>query len=372
MMTKNIKVLFCSPMENAGGISMWTRHLLDFYNSSIDKTVVLKWFYPKLQKKEVMADTHFFLRLIIGLMNYIPFIKNLILEFRKESYNVVHFSSSASISLLKDLLALYISRRFGVKTVIHFHFGRIPEIFSKGGWEKILISQVISKADAVIVLDKYSFDTLEKEGYENIYKLPNPISNILLEYIDRIKVERKNGELLFVGHLVESKGIFELIEACNGLSNIHLTFIGKGSEEITHALREKAGKVNNLTIDLVGVVPIYSVVEYMKSCSVFVLPTYTEGFPNVIIESMACGCPIVTTDVGAIPEMLDIESGNSHGICVKPRQVDELREAIKYMLNNKEYAVYCGENAKKRVEKLYSLPIVWAKLTDIWKSIVNQ
>ena len=107
----------------------------------------------------------------------------------------------------------------------------------------------------------------------------------------------------------------------------------------------------------------------MLSAAVFVLPTYTEGFPNVILESMACRCPIVTTNVGAIPEMLDIDSDDRCGICVTPRNVNELKEAIVTMLTSAETADMYAENARTRVMSTYSMPQVSNALLEIWKQI---
>ena len=113
-------------------------------------------------------------------------------------------------------------------------------------------------------------------------------------------------------------------------------------------------------------------VNGLEAVDAFLMTSFTEGSPQVVKEAMACGCPIVTTDVGAIPEMLDINNGANYGICVKPKQVSELRDAIKVMLENKEYASSCGEKARLRVQNLYSMPIVWNKLCSIWKETSDK
>ena len=104
----------------------------------------------------------------------------------------------------------------------------------------------------------------------------------------------------------------------------------------------------------------------MKSCGIFVLPSYSEGFPNVILESMACGCPIVATSVGAIPEMLAIGSENPCGICVHQQNVGELRKAIVELLENPLKAAEFSANARKRVYEQYAISKVWEQLVEIW------
>ena len=66
--------------------------------------------------------------------------------------------------------------------------------------------------------------------------------------------------------------------------------------------------------------------------------------------------------------MLDFDNGNKYGLCVKPQNTYELKEAISLMLNNKEYSTSCSENVKKRVKEMYSMPIIWEQMCKIWSN----
>lgn len=366
-----LNVLLCSPFgDGVGGISRWTSHILNYY-STIKSNINLTHFYSN--GKMVYANTPFFSRVFTGIYSYIPILRALSKEIIKNKISVVHFTSSASFGLIRDLWALRIARRKSAKSVIHFRFGRIPDIFKQKGWEYILIKRVVLKADRVIVIDKLSYDTLINYGYTNIVLLPNPLSPKVSEYIANNKaIERENRKILFAGHVITSKGVFELVEACKAISNIKVKMIGYVTEDMKKELYKRGGEKSNEWLDIAGEQDFETTIKEMLSAGVFVLPTYTEGFPNVIIESMACGCPIVTTIVGAIPEMLDIENGNNNGICIEPKNVSQLKEAILKMLDDREFALQCGLNAKKRVNELYSMPKIWKQLEDIWFSIARN
>lgn len=362
------KVLLSSPFGGkVGGIQRWTSHILKYYDNH-RTDVELKQFYPT-SKHGVYQNTSLIVRLYLGATKYIPYLRGLKKELSLKKYDVVHFVSSASISLIRDIFSLRIARRRGVKTIIHFHFGRIPELYDKQNWEQKLLHRVINLADKVVVIDESSYDTLSKQGYNNIELLPNPLTPQVADIIrENNHIEKEERKIVFAGHVVRTKGVFELVEACKEIKDIKLKMIGYVTDDIKAEIIEVAGENNESWLEIAGEQTFENTIKEMLSAGVFVLPTYTEGFPNVIIESMACACPIVTTDVGAIPEMLDIINGYKHGVCVEPKNVDALREAILKMLDDREYALECGRNAQKRVNDLYSMPKVWSQLETIWLS----
>lgn len=366
-----IKVLFCTPLGGVGGgISRWAGHLMNYYKTRGNTNVQIEPF--PMNRYRLIVKISIWKRIIYGLLDYWRIYCALGKKLKRDHYNIVHLATSASISLFKDILILRRSRANGIKTIIHFHFGRIPDIFLKKNWEWHMLRLSIRLADRVVVIDQTSYDTLIAAGYKHVVYIPNPLAPDVTSFVEKYmdKCPRYANMLLFAGHVVKTKGVYELVVASRDIPGIKLKIMGAVSTDVKNELQSLATKDNDCSwLEICGERPYEEILEAMMTCSVFVLPTYTEGFPNVILESMACGCPIVTTDVGAIPEMLDIKNGFNYGICVTPRDVPQLRAAILKMLNDTKYALQCGNNAQKRVYDCYSIPMVWNKLMSVWEEV---
>lgn len=364
---EKMKVLLCSPKNGTGGIASWTNHILNYY-SNLDQPDINLRLLSMDRKIYVKEGERSSRRLYYGFVEYSEIIKNICNETKANHYNMVHLVSSASLSLLKDIVILRKMKRRKIETAVHFRFGRIPKLFQHPNWETRLLKKVIKLTKRVIVIDEASYNTLKQQGYNNIYYLPNPVSTAIQPIIDNNPdIERKPRTLLFAGHVIKTKGVFELIEACKQIPDIKLKMIGLVNPDVKKLIDEQVKPDAESWLSMPGNLPFEDVIKEMLSCSVFVLPTYTEGFPNVILESMACGCSIVTTPVGAIPEMLDIHGEEQCGVCVEVKDVDGLRDAIQEMLDNPEYAASMGAKAQKRVNEMYAMPVVWKRLVEIWK-----
>lgn len=364
------KVLFCTPFNfsNGGGIPRCSRHIFDYYQKSGGDDVCLQ-ILPMDRKHYVSENDSLLKRIYSGASEYLGIIKDIRKKVKEEHWDIVHIASSASLSLIKDLLCVKMLRKMKVASIIHFHFGRIPEVIIKDGWEWRMIKKVAKKVTRIIVIDQSSYDALLLHGIVNVDYLPNPLSPVTESLSNKYgSLSRKDKTVLFVGHVIKTKGIFELIEACGELPDVKLKVLGLGNESVVKELQGLANKCReDGWVEFTGNLPAEDVIREMCQCAVFALPTYTEGFPNVILESMVCACPIVTTNVGAIPEMLDVQNGEKYGICVTPQNVEELKSAISRMLTDMDYAKSCGENAQKRVKEMYSMPVIWKRMCEIWE-----
>ena len=367
-----MKVLFATPYKasSVGGISKWSEHIVDFSDSIKDPTIEID--ILPMNRGVFIATISKPIRLFKGLQEYTSFICKAHKLFQKEEYDVMHICTSASISLMKDLMMLRLAKKHHVPTVLHFHFGRIPNLARKKNWEWKMICYAIRRSTISITIDNNSYQTLKVACFDNIKYLPNPLAPSVISYINKhaYLTRRESRMILFVGHCVRNKGVYELVNACKDIPNIQLVLLGRITDRVKEDLQEIAN--NGDWLKLLGERPFEDVLQLMLSCGVFTLPSYSEGFPNVILESMACGCAIISTNVGAIPEMLDVDNDERCGICVNPKDVKGLRLSITYLINNPDLATSLGIKAKQRVLVNYSMEKIWKDLVSFWDEASTQ
>jgi glycosyltransferase involved in cell wall biosynthesis len=133
--------------------------------------------------------------------------------------------------------------------------------------------------------------------------------------------------ILYVGRLVAAKGLRELLDAWIPLAEqdtqLHLAFVGEGGlgDELARAAKSSAMGERIL---MPGAALPARVATWMQACDVFCLPSHSEGYPNVLVEALACGRPVVATAVGGILEIVDA----SNGLLVPVGDVLKLRDAL--------------------------------------------
>lgn len=368
-----MRVLLCSPYEEGkeivfGGITIWTRNITNYYKSITTDSVQIA-IQPFDRITFVSHKISKIKRCYYGIKEYYVAIKKAKKTLQKDRYDIIHLNSSASISLFKDLWMIYIAHKYHTKIAIHFHFGRIPEIRKKNNWEWRMTKFVLKNADSVILMDFKSYYVLKKTGYSNISYLPNPLAKSIQNQIktESTAINKIPRTILFVGHVIKTKGVLELAEATKGLDYVSLRIVGRCTDEMK---KELLSINSNMT--LLGEITHDNVIKEMLASDIFVLPSYTEGFPNVILESMASGCAIIGTSVGAMPEMLDCTSTSPCGIIVPPQNIEKLHSAIKELLGDVKLRNRLRINAIKRVNEMYSVEVVWNHLNIIWKNILNK
>lgn len=359
------KILFCSPTSSVGGISQWSNKIINFFNAKIDNVKIYPC-YPEIKDKKTTGNLSFISRLKRGIFLYFPFLSLINKEIKSANYDILHISSSGGFGFFRDLMILKIAKKHGIKTVFHFHFGRMPEILSNNTIESKLFKHCAKYIDKFVAIDTPTFNSLIENNYSKSYYLPNPLSEDISSLVNSTLTSPQENLIVYVGHVLKTKGINELVEACKNIPDIKLRIIGPYEDVYFNELKELAGENNDEWLEFLGSLPIEEVIRHMKESIVFTLPSYTEGFPNVIIESMACGCTIISTPVGAIPEMLNIEN-DPCGIIVPTKDSNALETAIRKVIENPENYKSLGGKAQKRVNEVYSIEKICRQLLEIWE-----
>lgn len=156
----------------------------------------------------------------------------------------------------------------------------------------------------------------------------------------------KKFNLLFIGNLIKTKGVFELLTAAKKLSDekidFELSIIGKGPEESNLASYIAENNLNE-SIKLIGGVPHELLDQWFSKSHALILPSYREGVPNVIMEALATGTPVVATSVGGIPEVINNEA---NGILLEDYQPNTIYQGIMSLMNE----AWSSEDILKSVE----------------------
>ena len=169
--------------------------------------------------------------------------------------------------------------------------------------------------------------------------------------------------LLFVGRIAPVKGLRVLLEALadlDDLSGLSLTIVGDGPDRrvIEDLARPLGDKVR-----FAGYLGQTEVAEAMKAADIFVLPSFAEGVPVVLMEAFASGKPVIATQVAGVGEL--VENGES-GLIVAPGDVAGLREAIRLLATDPARWRAMGERGRTRVTAEFDVGTEAARLARLF------
>jgi glycosyltransferase involved in cell wall biosynthesis len=187
--------------------------------------------------------------------------------------------------------------------------------------------------------------------------------------IDAIKEKYQKPIILFFGRLIYYKGAEYLVEAMNSIPEAHLVVVGKG------ALRESLELMASKGINNISFIPYLSeedLVAMYHACEIFVLPSVenTEAFGIVQLEAMACGKPVISSDLPT--GVTYVNQDGVTGLVVKKRSSQELVTAIKYLLENEKIRQELGNTAKRRVESDFTVSGMVEQTLNLYNEILSK
>lgn len=349
-------ILMIGPKINMkGGISSVCSTLI---NSNIVNYINLKYISSYVDGSALMKFNAFFFGFIRALIVLI-----------KDNIDIVHIHTASRASFRRKACFYFLAKIRRKKVIIHVHGAEFMLYYSNASnIEKRIIRHVLNCADKVIALSKTWKEQLQeispRAQIEIVY---NPVNIYLFDYSNNRKQE-KFVNILFMGRLGKRKGVYDLIEIIPDIvkryENVRFLICGDGEVEKVRSIIRKNGLEK--FVEVPGWVSGEEKLEYYKKSSIYILPSYNEGLPISVLEAMSSSLPIVSTEVGGIPEA--IEDG-SNGYLIQPGDNKAFKKAIMELINSKELRQKFGENSLKRAKEKFDITVFINKLISIYNQL---
>jgi glycosyltransferase involved in cell wall biosynthesis len=331
-------------------------------------------------------------RRIIERIHYLPDEKHLLEEIRSASkkgkLNPEILSALEEWGRRTDFLRLYQAvyvglrlRERGIRRV-HAHFAGMAartafwinkffpitfsitahanDIFAPRNFE-IGLNKLVEAARAVVTETDYAAQFLRERFPERADRVQRIYNGLDLTEFDRANFASTPPLIIAVGRLIPKKGFSDLIRACSLLAERGNSFqceiIGEGP--LGNGLHEQIEALSLRDhVRLSGAKPQSEVRRRLAAANVFVLPSVIDpdggmdNLPTVIMEAMATGLPVVSTNLGGIPEMV-VE--NETGFLVQPGDVESMAHAIQKVISETSLAARLGQAGFQRAKTLFSI-----------------
>ncbi len=204
---------------------------------------------------------------------------------------------------------------------------------------------------------------------ENIFLLPNTIDCDL--FTPEPAIDSNCFRLLSIGSLARVKNFGVYIDVCDKLRNylnIRAVLVGDGPER--KSLEDKVCllQLDSKIFHFAG--RSDNVLQYYQNTDVFILSSLLEGTPNVVMEAMACGLPVVSTRVGGVDDL--IENGIT-GYLIEPgdNECEQFVQILTFLAGNSELRKKLGENARKRMFEKNNNKFMSRDLKNIYSQVVG-
>ena len=370
---KNTKVLILGPTPPPhGGIATYCKDILSSnlnlkYDLSFFDITIPFNYRPKFSTNNKV--TNIFLR--DGLFNSFKQIFFVLINFLslflfllRKRLNIIHIISCTGLGFWRNGVFILISKIFKIKSVFHV-VGEIDVFWKKSGsLKRYFISYFLNMSNIIVVQSDGIKDKVSRMTNTKIISIINGV-DVSLFKPKKGKSKSEIFNITTLGVLGRRKGYFDIIHLAEILKKLHFNdikfnFVGGGDVDVFKKIILKNGLSNIINIHTD--VSNKKKIEILQNSDIFLLPTYNEGQPISIIEAFCCGLPIISTTVGAIPEIISDKSG----FLIEPGDITKLKEIILQLYNNRPLIKSISDyNILKSNEK-FSLNRVFFQLDEVY------
>lgn len=257
-------------------------------------------------------------------------------------FSVLQTTTSFSTgALIRDSVYLFLARAYNVKSIVFFHGGdnKLFPIIEKN-W-LFLFRSIYFKADAMIDLSKKNLEWFRSKGYKGkLFLETTAVEKEILSETDENELNQKLEKgspvthLLFLARIEKTKGIYEALDAYSIVKinrRVKISIVGDGLE--LNNVKEYVSRRNIADVEFHGHLIDQEKAKIFKDADIYIFPSYFEGMPTSVLEAMAFGLPVITSDVGGLPDFFE---NGLHGYMTGSKDPAVYAELILKIMDNKE------------------------------------
>jgi len=285
---------------------------------------------------------------------------------------IVHLNTALTVrAYWRDLAYAIVAKLCGATVLYQVHGGALPQAFCRG--HRLLTAFVratLRLPGAIIAMSVSEADAFRRfVGSTPVFAFPNGVD--CAPYATLARTPSLPGvplRLLYIGRLVREKGLYELLQGLalarsQGVA-AELVIAGAGPEE---ARLQQAAVAHGLEgVSFLGTVRGAAKIALLERADVFVLPSYAEGLPYALLESMAAGVPVIATRVGWIPELV---ADGINGLLVEPQAPQAIAIAIHTLACDREALARMSAAGRATIAAGYSIGRLAGELCRVYADL---
>jgi glycosyltransferase involved in cell wall biosynthesis len=306
---------------------------------------------------------------------FILLIFKIIYAFIKIKPNLVYVTPSAGgKAFIKDFIIVQILKIFGGDIVVHFHNKGVLN-YQKNMFYNFFYRCFFFRLKVILLANSLYDDIKKYVKTESVYICPNgiPFNSQEVKYLDE---NRGVPVFLFLSNLIVSKGVIVLLDACKQLKENGILFlcyvIGKETKELNKEQFEQEIKIRRLNniVKYEGAKYGKEKEIYFQQSDIFIFPTFyhNECFPLVLLEAMSYALPCISTNEGAISEI--IENGKT-GFIVPKYDSFALADKMKFLIINQNERYKMGLAAQIKYKTEYTYSVFERNFINVVKNIID-
>ncbi|MCD6600088.1 MAG: glycosyltransferase [Dehalococcoidia bacterium] len=265
--------------------------------------------------------------------------------------------------------AVTLGKLYRIPIVITEHYTGFPRhILGLSG--RIRARFAMNRARIILPVSNALENAIKDYGIKNKFQvIPNVVNTDMfhLPFFQNMKNYNEIKQLLLVANISPQKGIPYLLEALKQIKNerqdFRLDIVGEGQNRKEYEGLTKTLGLENM-VKFHGRKSKEEVAEFMRRCDFFVQPSLYETFGVVYIEAMACGKPVIATNLPVLRDLIN----EDRGILVPSKDVYALAQAVDYMLDH--YNDYSKEKISNYVKEKFSCKVVGGEIDKVYKQIL--